>query len=191
VAFEYTRLGIEHIWLGLDHLLFVACLLFIARTPRRLLITITGFTAAHSLTLILSILSWVRLPVPPVEAAIALSILFLVCEIARPLANSWTWRHPVLVSSLFGLLHGFGFASVLRDIVLPQTQLPAALLTFNLGVEIGQLLFVAACLLLYAGAKRLLPHWQRLPRLPHYLACYPVGTLASFWLFDRLSGFFV
>ncbi|WP_105101788.1 HupE/UreJ family protein [Microbulbifer pacificus] len=187
VAAQYTLLGIEHIWLGLDHLLFVACLLLVARGPRRLLITITGFTAAHSLTLALSTLGWVQLPIAPVEAVIALSILFLACEIARPRAGSWTWRYPVLVSSLFGLLHGFGFASVLGDIGLPQTQLPAALLAFNVGVEIGQLLFVVACLLLYALVGRLLPtaQWPRLPQL----GCYLVGTLASFWLFDRASNF--
>lgn len=187
VALDYTKLGIEHIWLGVDHLLFVACLLFIARTPRRLLLTITGFTLAHSLTLVFSTLGWVRLPIPPVEAVIALSIVFLACEIARPREDSWTWRYPVLVSSLFGLLHGFGFASVLGDIGLPQTQLPAALLSFNLGVEIGQLLFVAACLLFFLSARHWLTalRWQRLPQLSSYL----VGTLASFWLFDRISGF--
>lgn len=183
VAFEYLRLGIEHIWLGLDHLLFVACLLFIARTPRRLLLTITGFTLAHSLTLALSVLGWVRLPIAPVEAAIALSIVFLACEIARPRADSWTWRQPVLVSSLFGLLHGFGFAAVLREIGLPQTQLPAALFAFNLGVEVGQLLFVAVCLLAWAVLRR-----APLPRQPA-LPIYAVGSVAAFWFLDRVSGF--
>lgn len=191
VAGQYLWLGVAHIWAGIDHLLFVACLLFIARTPRRLLLTITGFTLAHSLTLVAASLDWLRLPVPPVEAVIALSIVFLASEIARPRPESWTWRYPVLVSSSFGLLHGFGFAAVLSDIGLPQTQLPLALLTFNLGVELGQLLFVAVCL---AGFFLWRGLWQHLPRRARVVnwqrwVSYGVGSLASFWMFDRLSGF--
>jgi hydrogenase/urease accessory protein HupE len=146
VATEYTWLGIEHIWIGIDHLLFVACLLFIARTSRRLLITITGFTVAHSITLALSALDVVRIPTPPVEAVIALSVVFMAWEIAKGDEGSLTHRYPIAVSSSFGLLHGFGFAAVLRDIGLPQTELPTALLFFNVGVEIGQLLFIGVLL---------------------------------------------
>jgi hydrogenase/urease accessory protein HupE len=146
IAWEYTALGIEHIWIGIDHLLFVACLLFIAGTPRRLLITITGFTVAHSITLALSALDLVRIPTPPVEAAIALSVVFMAWEIAKQDTTSLAYRYPVTIAASFGLLHGFGFAAVLRDIGLPQTELPTALLFFNVGVEIGQILFVAVLL---------------------------------------------
>lgn len=191
VAREYSLLGIQHIWEGVDHLLFVACLIFIARTPRRILLTITGFTLAHSLTLALSTLQLVSLPVPPVEAAIALSIIFLAHEIAKPSAASWTWRYPVIVSSVFGLLHGFGFAAVLREIGLPQTELPLALLMFNVGVEIGQVLFVLACVLIFIGLKRLLllatlsMDFRQVSTATAYL----VGTLASFWFVERMTGF--
>ncbi|MGI9342070.1 MAG: HupE/UreJ family protein [Gammaproteobacteria bacterium] len=196
IASEYTWLGIEHIWIGIDHLLFVACLLFIAGTSRRLLITITGFTIAHSITLALSALDIVRIPTPPVEAAIALSVVFMAWEIAKGNKESLAYRYPVAVSSSFGLLHGFGFAAVLRDIGLPQTELPTALLFFNVGVEIGQILFVLALL---AGFYALRPaiarllrsarndevHWSSLT-VP---ASYVIGGLASFWMFERIAGF--
>ena len=122
VAKDYLILGIEHILLGYDHLLFVACLLLIAGHWRRILITVTGFTIAHSLTLALAALDLVRVPVPPVEATIALSIVFLATEIARDRRDTLTWRYPIAVAGSFGLLHGFGFASVLSEIGLPQTR---------------------------------------------------------------------
>ena len=196
VAIEYTVLGIEHIWIGLDHLLFVACLLFIARTPRRLLITITGFTVAHSITLALSALDMVRISTPPVEAAIALSVVFMAWEIVKGDESSLAYRYPVAVSSSFGLLHGFGFAAVLRDIGLPQIELPTALLFFNIGVEIGQILFVLALL---AGFFILRPLFVRLLRSSadeavHWTAltvpaAYVIGSIASYWMIDRISGF--
>ncbi len=196
VAKEYTWLGIEHIWIGIDHLLFVACLLFIAKTSRRVLITITGFTVAHSITLALSALDLVRIPTPPVEAAIALSVLFMAWEIAKGNTNSLTHRFPIAVSSSFGLLHGFGFAAVLRDIGLPQMELPTALLFFNVGVEIGQILFVLALLVgfymlrpvlmrLLLSARDHEVHWSSLTAP----ASYVIGAIASFWLIDRVSGF--
>jgi hypothetical protein len=196
VTREYTWLGIEHIWIGIDHLLFVACLLFIAKTPRRLLITITGFTVAHSITLALSTLDLVRIPTPPVEAAIALSVVFMAWEIARGNMESLTHRFPIAVSSSFGLLHGFGFAAVLRDIGLPQTELPTALLFFNVGVEIGQILFVLALLVgfyvLRPALMRLLlsardheVHWSSLTAPASYL----IGSIASFWVIERIAGF--
>ncbi len=196
VATEYTWLGVEHIWIGIDHLLFVACLLFIARTPRRLLITITGFTVAHSITLALSTLDLVRIPTPPVEAAIALSVVFMAWEIVKGDETSLTHRFPVAVSSSFGLLHGFGFAAVLRDIGLPQTELPTALLFFNIGVEIGQILFVVALLAAFFILRpvliRLLQsardgevHWSS-ATVP---ASYVIGGVASFWMIDRITGF--
>ncbi len=196
VAREYTWLGIEHIWIGIDHLLFVACLLFISGLSRRLLITITGFTVAHSITLALSTLDVVRIATPPVEAAIALSVVFMAWEIARGNDDSLTYRYPVTVSSSFGLLHGFGFAAVLRDIGLPQVELPTALLFFNVGVEIGQILFVLALL---AGFLALRPIFVRLLRSAqdqqvHWSsltspASYLIGTVASYWLIDRVAGF--
>jgi hydrogenase/urease accessory protein HupE len=142
IARTYTLFGIEHILEGIDHLLFVACLILIAGTGRRILITITGFTIAHSITLSLAALNLVRLPIPPIEAVIALSIVFLAREIALERRDTLTWRYPIAVSASFGLLHGFGFASALGEIGLPQTEIPAALLAFNVGVEIGQILFV-------------------------------------------------
>ncbi len=196
VATEYTWLGIEHIWIGIDHLLFVACLIFIAKTARRLLITITGFTVAHSITLVLSALDLVRIPTPPVEAAIALSVVFMAWEIARGNEQSLTHRFPIAVSSSFGLLHGFGFAAVLRDIGLPQTELPTALLFFNLGVEIGQVLFVFALLLgfhvlrpallqLLYSARDHEVHWSSLTAPASYI----VGSIASYWVIDRVASF--
>lgn len=197
VAGQYTLLGIEHIWIGIDHLLFVACLLLIARTVRKVLITITGFTIAHSITLFLSALDVIRIPTPPVEAAIALSVVFLAWEIVKNDETQLTFRYPVAVSTSFGLLHGFGFAAVLRDIGLPQTQLPTALLFFNVGVEIGQILFllalVAAFLVTRPLLKRLLSaqdhdvHWTWITTP----ASYVIGGLASYWLIDRISGFWV
>ena len=196
VAKEYTLLGIEHIWAGIDHLLFVACLLFVARTPRRLLITITGFTVAHSITLALSTLDVVRIPTPPVEAAIALSVVFLAWEIAKDDQDSLAYRFPVTVSASFGLLHGFGFAAVLRDIGMPQTELPTALLFFNVGVEIGQILFVLALLAAFLLLRPLLvrlisrqgeaeSHWE-LVTIP---ASYVIGGIAVYWMIDRIAGF--
>lgn len=195
VAAEYLGLGVEHIWVGVDHLLFVACLLFIAQTAKRLLITITGFTVAHSLTLALAALDWVRVPVAPVEAVIALSVVFLAWEILRGDRSSWTFRYPVAVSGSFGLLHGFGFAAVLHDIGLPQTELPTALLFFNLGVEVGQLLFVAALLGGYAALRWLASRVAGQPlvatRLPGLVttASYVIGGIASYWMIERLAGF--
>ncbi|NCF52786.1 HupE/UreJ family protein [Gammaproteobacteria bacterium] len=198
VAKEYTILGIEHIWIGIDHLLFVACLLFIARGARRLLVTITGFTVAHSITLALSALDLVRIPTPPVEAAIALSVVFLAWEIVKGEESSLAYRFPVVVSSSFGLLHGFGFAAVLRDIGLPQTELPTALLFFNVGVEIGQILFVLTLLVAFFALRPLLVrslqwgpddavHWTSLT-IP---ASYVIGSVASYWMIDRVSGFWL
>ena len=196
VATQYTALGIEHIWIGIDHLLFVACLLFIARTPRRVLITITGFTVAHSITLALSALDLVRIPTPPVEAAIALSVVFMAWEIAKGDETSLVHRYPVAVSASFGLLHGFGFAAVLRDIGLPQIELPTALLFFNIGVEIGQILFVLlliaaffilrpACVLVLKSARDQEVHWSRLTAPASYI----IGSVASFWMIQRVVGF--
>ena len=196
VAKSYLVLGVEHILGGYDHLLFIACLAFIAGTWRRILITVTGFTLAHSITLALAALGVVRLPVPPVEAVIALSIVFLATEIARGRRDSLTWRYPVTVAASFGLLHGFGFASALSEIGLPQTELLTALFFFNVGVELGQVAFVVLILALVWAFRKSgifkteasdsmldLPAWAEKP------AAYVIGSLAAMWMFERIAGF--
>ena len=155
VARDYTRLGAYHIWEGKDHLLFLVCLLWIAGDLRRVLTTITGFTVAHSITLVLSALEIVRIAVPPVEAVIALSVVFLAMEIAKGKRENLTWQHPIAMSSSFGLLHGLGFAAVLNEIGLPQTELVTGLLFFNVGVEIGQVLFALVVLFTIFAVKKI------------------------------------
>ena len=195
VARDYLTLGVKHILEGCDHLLFLVCLMLIAGTGRRILITITGFTIAHSITLALSALGVVRVPVPAVEAAIALSIVFLAVEIVRGDKNSLAYRYPIAVSSSFGLLHGFGFAAVLGETGLPQTEIPAALLFFNIGVEVGQILFVVAVIVLYQlirlVGRNLLDRDLSIDALRPLQApaAYAVGMLASFWMIERVAGF--
>lgn len=188
VAATYASLGIEHILAGIDHLLFVLALLILVQTFRRLVWTITAFTLAHSITLAAATLGWVAVPPPPVEAVIALSIVFVAGEIlrAREGRAGLAQRLPALVAFTFGLLHGLGFAGALSEIGLPAGQIPLALFAFNAGVEAGQLLFVAAVLLL----ARLLPAvglpvpawWPR-------AAAYGIGSVATFWVFERIAGF--
>ncbi|MGE0668839.1 MAG: HupE/UreJ family protein [Sphingomonadales bacterium] len=193
ISGQYFRLGVEHILLGYDHLLFLACLLLIARTGRRILIVVTGFTLAHSVTLALAALGVVRIPVPPVEAVIALSIVFLATEIARKRRDTITWRYPIAVSSSFGFLHGFGFAAVLAEIGMPQTEVPLALLFFNIGVEAGQLMFIGALVLAMlaaqwvSGKARMAP--ERLLGKMERPVAYGVGALAAFWMIERLWAF--
>lgn len=195
VAKTYVVFGIQHIWQGNDHLLFIACLILIAKSWRRILITITGFTLAHSITLALAALELVRVPVPPVEAVIALSIVFLAREIALERRDTLTWRYPVAVSSSFGLLHGFGFASALSEIGLPQTEIPAALLAFNVGVEIGQVVFVATILMIFwlttkslEGLKFDSAKWLVIIEKP---MAYSVGSITMFWTVERISEFWI
>ncbi|WP_169053461.1 HupE/UreJ family protein [Alteraurantiacibacter aquimixticola] len=194
VVGDYFRLGVQHILGGLDHLLFVTGLLLVAGTFRRSLIALTGFTLAHSITLALSTLNLVRLPAPPVEAVIALSILFLAVEIVRGRKDSLTFRYPALVATLFGLLHGFGFAGVLREIGIPQTEIAAALLAFNVGVEAGQVAFVLLALALYALVRRAMSGLdlagQRDPGPAiRQLCAYGMGMVAVFWLVQRMESF--
>jgi hydrogenase/urease accessory protein HupE len=196
VARDYTALGIRHILEGIDHLLFVFCLLIIAGPGRKLIRTITGFTLAHSLTLALSALDIVRVPVPPVEAAIALSIVFLASEIAAGRKGSLTYRYPGLVAITFGLLHGFGFAAVLRETGLPQMEIPTALLFFNVGVEIGQLMFVGALLMGFLALRWGMRHVPvisdnlvRAGRGGELLAAYVAGSIAALWMIQRVTGF--
>lgn len=185
-AQRYTVLGIEHILTGVDHLLFVLALLFIVSGGWVLVKTITAFTVAHSITLGLATLGYVSLPSAPVEAAIALSIVFLASEIighARG-ETSLTYRAPWLVAFAFGLLHGLGFAGALSEIGLPPSEIPIALLFFNVGVEIGQLLFVAAILVLAMLFTKLrAPQgWQ--VRIQSVIV-YAIGTTAAYWLVER------
>ena len=181
VAGAYAGLGVEHILGGVDHLAFVVSLLFLVGFGRRLLLTITAFTVAHSLTLALSALGWIALRTPPVEATIALSIL-LVAREALSDQPSLARRWPALVAFLFGLAHGLGFAGALQDIGLPQGHLLVALLSFNVGVEIGQLLVVGGAFALW----RALRHRPGLSaaRTP---ALYVIGSVAAFWSIARIA----
>jgi len=180
IARAYTVLGVEHILSGFDHLLFVLALLFLVGFNRRLLLTITAFTLAHSLTLALSALGLVTLRSPPVEATIALSIALVAAEALNreaTLARRW----PALVAFLFGLVHGLGFAGALQEIGLPQKHLSAALLTFNVGVELGQLLVVAAAYATYRLLKSR-PAFVA-ARAP---ALYAIGAMAAYWSIGRI-----
>ena len=190
VASTYTVLGFEHILIGLDHLLFVLTLILIVDGVRRLLVTITAFTVAHSITLALATLDIVSLPGPPVEALIALSIMFVAVEIVRKERgqNSLAATRPWAVAFAFGLLHGLGFASALAEVGLPQHAVPLALLFFNVGVELGQLFFIACVLLIVALAKQLFLRYVN-PRIVIVISAYAIGGMSSFWLFERVLSF--
>jgi hydrogenase/urease accessory protein HupE len=191
-AKQYLRLGVEHILLGIDHLLFVLGLLLIVRGAGRLVKTITAFTIAHSITLALATLGVVTVPGPPVEAIIALSIVFVAREVVmrKEDAPGLTERKPWLVAFTFGLLHGFGFAGALREVGLPPNEIPAALLFFNIGVELGQLLFVAAVCLVIHYARRFGQAFSlRPPQWSRQLAPYAIGAVAAFWVIERIAGF--
>jgi hydrogenase/urease accessory protein HupE len=187
---SYTLIGIEHILAGADHLLFVLALMLIVRDLRRLLATVTAFTIAHSITLGLATFEIVRVPGPPVEAVIALSIVFVACEILRMTRGErgLAAQRPWLVAFLFGLLHGLGFAGALAEVGLPQDAVPLALACFNLGVELGQLAFVALCLGLGLLARRLAFVEQRQASLRTAMT-YAIGGIASFWVFERIAAF--
>ena len=186
----YVVHGIEHILGGYDHLLFVLALVLIVKNRRRLVATITAFTAAHSITLALATLGFVNVPGPPVEAMIAMSILLLATEIVRAQrgAESLTARWPWMVAFAFGLLHGLGFAGALTAIGLPQGDVPLALLMFNVGVEIGQLMFVAVILMIFAMAGRI-PSFGAASERMRLAASYGIGGLAAFWMIERIAQF--
>lgn len=188
VARTYTALGIDHILLGIDHLLFVLALVLLVKGWKRLVGTITAFTIAHSITLAAATLGFVHVPGPPVEACIALSIVFVAAEILRSRAGKpgLTERAPWVVAFTFGLLHGLGFAGALSEVGLPQHAIPISLLFFNVGVELGQLAFIAAVLMVAALARRVplpLPGWA--PLIPPYA----IGALAMFWVIERTAAF--
>jgi hydrogenase/urease accessory protein HupE len=190
VAGAYLVHGGEHILLGFDHLLFVLALILIVRSTRALIFTISSFTLAHSVTLTLATLGVVRVPGPPVEATIALSILLLASEILRMQRGeqSLTARWPWLVAFAFGLLHGFGFAGALTAVGLPPGDIPLALFAFNVGVELGQLAFIAAVLAAIALARRA-GVLSGLERYALPATAWAIGILAAFWFFERLAGF--
>lgn len=183
----YTVLGIEHILLGIDHLLFVLALIMITKGKWRILKTITSFTIAHSITLSLAALGLVKFPGPPVEAVIALSIVFLAMEILKNLKGeaTLTSKKPWIVAFTFGLLHGFGFAGALSDIGLPQTEIPLALAFFNIGVELGQIIFVMVMLLVIY----LINFKKQWPVYLKKVPAYAIGSLAAFWMIQRIVGF--
>lgn len=181
IASAYAVLGVEHILSGFDHLMFVIGLLFLVGFERRLVWTITAFTAAHSLTLASAALGWLTLRSAPVEACIALSIVLVASEALRE-RQTLARRLPALVAFIFGLVHGLGFAGALQDIGLPQNHLFVALLTFNLGVEFGQLLTVGAAWALVRAIRR--QPWAARLKLP---AVYAIGSMAAYWSWLRLA----
>ena len=196
VAYAYAVLGVEHILGGIDHLLFVISLLFLVGFQRRLVLTITAFTVAHSLTLAASALGWLTLRGPPVEAVIALSIVLVAAEALHG-RDTWTRRWPAMVAFFFGLVHGLGFANALREIGLPQEHVVTALLTFNFGVEVGQLLVVASAF----GLTWLLGRWHASGPLAmgrvtpaskmsmnlRTVSLYGIGVAAAFWSISRIA----
>jgi hydrogenase/urease accessory protein HupE len=191
-ALEVTRtylvLGVEHILFGIDHLLFVLALLILVKGWRKLVGTITAFTIAHSITLAAATLGFVHVPGKPVEATIALSIVFVACEIVHRcqgrsgLTKTWPW----VIAFSFGLLHGLGFASALREVGLPQNAIPLALLFFNIGVEVGQLLFISVVLAVVALVRRI---QIQVPRCAELIPPYAIGSIAMFWVIQRVAAF--
>lgn len=188
VAWSYTVLGIEHILEGIDHLLFVLALLLVVRGGRQIILAVTSFTVAHSITLVAATLGWLTVPGPPVEALIALSIVFLASEVVHGLQGrpGLTARAPWVVAFAIGLLHGLGFAGALAEVGLPQTAIPLALFTFNLGVEIGQLMFVAVVLSVLWLIRKLAP---RLSEALPAITAYGIGSIAALWTIERIAGF--
>jgi hypothetical protein len=200
VMVTYLVLGVEHILFGVDHLLFVLALLILVKGWRKLVGTITAFTIAHSITLAAATLGFVHVPSKPVEATIALSIVFVACEIVHRrqgrvgLTEMWPW----VIAFSFGLLHGLGFASALREVGLPQNAIPLALLFFNVGVELGQLLFISvvmAVITLVVRAARKFSRWNIAPQSAftwcENISAYAIGSVAAFWLIQRTMSFVV
>ncbi len=198
IVIAFIQLGIEHILTGIDHLLFILALIIITGGGWKLVKTITGFTISHSITLTAATLGYVHVPQRPVEAVIALSIVFVACEIVRRgqgrtgLTERWPW----VVALTFGLLHGLGFAGALSEVGLPAAHIPLALLFFSTGVEVGQLLFVGSILSLLAiviyGVKTFRPSELATPWSYAWcenLAAYSIGGVASFWLIERTLSF--
>ena len=179
---DYSLLGMEHIWGGIDHLMFVFGLLLLVGGGKRLLWTITAFTVGHSITLSLVTLGFFDYPVALVEFTIALSIFVLAVELTRKSRNDMLWRNPWWLAAGFGLLHGMGFAGALAETGLPQGNVPLALLFFNVGIEIGQIAFIVAVLALWYLLRKPLGPWQdRLLPVPVYI----LGALSAMWCIER------
>jgi len=187
VAWTYLGLGVHHILAGIDHLLFVLALVLIVPSRRLLALTITAFTVAHSLTLAAATLGVVHVSQAPVEAVIALSIVFVAAEIVRGEQGraGLTARAPWVVAFAFGLLHGLGFAGALAEVGLPQRAVPVALLFFNVGVELGQLAFVTMIIGLLTAARGFSRQW---PKWVETVPAYAIGTVAMFWVLERIAG---
>lgn len=186
---SYFETGLHHIISGYDHLLFLICLMLIARTPRSIFYTVTAFTAGHALTITLASLGVVLVDTGTVEVLIALSIMFAAAEVIRNNRQTFMWRMPWISAILFGLLHGLGFANVLREIGLPSSDMIVSLVAFNIGIEVGQLVFVLLCGV-FVVAVRQLGQRQNLFRFStrrgQSLLAYPIGIIASVWFFSRL-----
>jgi hydrogenase/urease accessory protein HupE len=195
LAGSYVSLGVDHILKGIDHLLFVFALLLLIRDGRRLLWAVTAFTLAHSLSLAAASLGWIVVPAPPVEAVVALSIMVLAAELVHPEGRGLrlTERYPWSVAFAFGLLHGLGFARALLDIGLPEGEVPLALFSFNVGVELGQVMFIALVLLTGSLLFRLYPRLSERMLLPgsagRLAMAYSIGTLSAYWVVQRVAGF--
>lgn len=188
VAWTYTVLGVEHILGGIDHLLYILGMLFLVKGWKRIVATMSAFTATHSVTLSAAALGWVHVPQPPVEAIIALSIVFVAREIleTRRGRPGLTARWPWVVAFTFGLMHGFGFAGALAEVGLPPRAIPIALLFFNVGVEIGQLLFVVAAVAAMAVVTRMVTGRARwVEAVPGYA----IGSIAMLWVIERVAAF--
>ena len=192
VVTTYLKLGVEHILGGIDHLLFVLALLILVKGTRRLIATVTAFTIAHTFTLAGATLGFLHVPGPPVEAAIALSIVFVAMEIihSRQGRTGLTERFPWIVAFTFGLLHGFGFASALSEVGLPQAFIPVSLLFFNVGVEVGQLLFIAAIFAVIVLARQVSRRFRiSQPAWSWRVLPYTIGSVAMFWVIQRITAF--
>jgi len=185
----YTRLGVEHILTGTDHLLFVFGLMMLVATTRSLIATITAFTLGHSITLSLAVLELARVPSGPVEVLIAFTVFLLAVELARGTDAPATLlrRYPWMMAAVFGLVHGLGFAGALREVGLPSGEIPVALFAFNVGIEIGQLAFVLVLLVVARLAGSLI---ERLPRWRDAVPAYVLGSLAAAWMFERAAALF-
>lgn len=185
---DYTKLGVEHLVFGFDHVLFIFGLLLLVRGRRRLVLTITAFTVGHSVTLALAALGLVRVPTGPVEAAIAFSILYLAAEIGRDpdQPESWLQKWPWAMALGFGLLHGLGFAGALAAIGLPEGEIPLALFSFNVGIELGQLAIALGTLAVWGLVRR--GRTEPLPRLLRMAPGYAIGCMAGYWFVQRTLG---
>ena len=184
VGSDYLRLGFEHILTGLDHLLFVLGLVLLVRGSRRILWTISAFTLGHCVTLSLAALGFVHVPPAPIEALIAASIFVVAVELARDAGTTGRRSSPWVMAIAFGLLHGLGFAGALAQVGMPAGEIPLALFSFNVGIELGQLLFVAGILVARSTLAAIPIRW---PRVAAQIPAYAIGTFAAFWVLERVS----